>query len=113
MEPRVVSSAFDIFEFRPVNTSVLETIEKPHKPVAGVDQNDVEFLVPATSDMYIDPNIRLFVRGKLTKANGTDLDESDFTGVTKNLLHSLFRQCTIAINGETVKPATEYYNYRA
>ena len=91
MEPTVVNSAFDIFEFRPMQSSVLETIEEPYKPVAGVDQCDVEFLVPATSDMYIDPNIGLFVRGRLTNANGTDLDESDFTGVTKNLLHSLFR----------------------
>ena len=49
----------------------------------------------------------------MTKANGTDLDETDFTGVTNNLLHSLFSQCTIALNGETVKSASDYYNYRA
>ena len=85
MEPTVVNAAFDIFEFRPVQTSVLETIEEPHNPVAGVDQSDVEFLVPANSETYIDPNIKLFVRGRLTKANGTDLDESDFTGMTNNL----------------------------
>ena len=52
-----------------------------------MDQCDVEFLVPTTSDMYIDPNIKLFIRGRLTKTNGTDLDQSDFTGVTNNLLH--------------------------
>ena len=84
MEPTVVNSAFDIFAFRPVQTSVLKTIEEPHKPVAGVDQSDVEFLVPANSETYIDPNIKLFVRGTLTKANGTDLVENDFTGVTNN-----------------------------
>jgi hypothetical protein len=49
----------------------------------------------------------------LTDANGTDLNPSDFTVVTKNLLHSLFSQCTIALNGETVTPAAYYYNYRA
>ena len=108
MEPTVLNSAFDIFDFRPMQSSILETIEEPYKPVAGVDQCDVEFLVPATSDMYIDPNIKVVIRGKLTKANGTDLDESDFTGVTNNLLHSLFSQCTIAINGETVTTAADY-----
>ena len=71
------------------------------------------FYVPAEYDTYIDPNIRLLVRGRLTKDNGTDLDKSDFAGVTNNLLHSLFSQCTIAINGETVRPAADYYNYRA
>ena len=85
MEPTVANSAFDIFEFRPMQSSILETIEEPYNPVAGV-----EFLVPATSDMYIDPNIKLFIRCRLTKTNGTVLDESDFTGVTNNLLHSLF-----------------------
>ena len=70
----------------------------------------MEFYVPDEYDTYIDPNIRLLVRGKLTKANGKDLDETDFTGVTNNLLHSVFSQCTIAINGETVTPASDYYN---
>ena len=107
-----MNSAFHIFELRPVQSSILETIEVPYKPVAGVDPSDLEFYVPAEYDTYIDPNIRLLVRGKLTKVNGTDLDESDFTGVT-NLLHSLFSQCTIAINGEMVTPAADYYNYRA
>ena len=53
--------------------------------MAGVDQSDLEFLVPANNDTYIDTNIRQLVRGKLTKANGTDLDETDFTGVMNNL----------------------------
>ena len=96
-----------------MQSSIVETIEEPHKPVSGVDQCDVEFLVPATSDMYIDPNIKVFIRGRLTKTNRTDLDESDSTGVTNNLLHSLFSQCTIIINGETVTPASDHYNYRA
>ena len=48
----------------------------------------------------------------MTKANGAALDETDFMGVTNNLLHSLFSQCTIALKGETVTPAADYYNYR-
>ena len=108
METTVVRSEFDIFAPRPVQSSVLETTEVPHKPVAGVDQSDLEFLVPANNDTFIDTNIKLFVRGKLTKANGMDLDETDFTGVTNNLLHSLFSQFTIALNGETVTRAADY-----
>ena len=33
--------------------------------------------------------------------------------MTNTLLHSLFSQCTIAFNGETVTPAADYYNYLA
>ena len=64
MEPTVINSAFDIFEFRAIQSSIVETIEEPYKPVAGVDQCDVEFLVPATSDMYIDPNMKVFIPGR-------------------------------------------------
>ena len=108
-----VSSEFDIFAPKPVQSSVGGTTEVPYKSVAGVDQDDLKFLVPAENDTYIDLNIRLFVRIKLIKLKGSDLDETDFTGVTKNLLHSLFSQCTIALNGETVTPASDYYGYRA
>ena len=113
MERTVVSPEFDIFAPRPVQSSILGTTEVPHKPVAGVDQSVLEFLVPTENVTYIDTNIKLFVRGKLTEAIGAVLNASDFTGVINNLLHSLFSQCTIVLNGETVTPAADYYNYRA
>ena len=46
METTVVSSEFDNFATKSVQSSVLETTEVPHKPVADVDQSDLEFLVP-------------------------------------------------------------------
>jgi len=33
--------------------------------------------------------------------------------VTNNFLHSLFSQCSIALNGVTITQATELYNYRS
>jgi hypothetical protein len=62
---------------------------------------------------YIELNIHLYIRGKLTKADGTELDATDYTVVTNNLLYSLFSQCTITLNGMTRTPATELYGYRA
>jgi len=35
------------------------------------------------------------------------------TGVTNNLLHSLFSQCTIVLNGTTITQSSELYNYRS
>ena len=108
-----VTSAFDIFAPRPVHSSVLETTEVAYKPTAGANQSDVEFVVPADNDTYIHTNILLYVRGKLTKAEGTNLDATDFTAGTNNLLHSLFSQCNIALNGTTITPAMDLYNYRS
>jgi hypothetical protein len=58
-------------------------------------------------------DIHLYVRGKLTKVDGTSLDATDFTAGTNNLLHSLFSQCSIALNGTTITPASDLFNYRS
>ena len=65
------STEFDIFASRPVQTLTLET---SYKRIAALDQSDLEFLVPADQDTYIDLNIQLYILGKLNKANGTDLE---------------------------------------
>ena len=99
------STEFDVFATRPVQTSTIETIETAYKPIASLDQRDLEFLIPADHDTYIDLNIQLYVRGKLTQADGTDLELTDTTYVANNLLHSLFEQCNIQLNGVTITHA--------
>ena len=74
------STLFHIFATRPVQTSTLETIDTAYEPIASLDQSNLEFLIPADRDTYIDPNIQPYIRGKLTKADGTDLDEKDMRG---------------------------------
>ena len=70
-------------------------------------------MIPADHDTYIDPNIQLYIHGKLTKADGTDLELSDHTCVTNKLLHSLFSQRNITINGVTITHAADVYHYRS
>jgi len=53
------------------------------------------------------------VRGKLTKADGSDLDATDHTASVNNFLHSLFSQCTIILNGVTITQSGDLYNYRS
>jgi len=108
-----VSSEFDIFTQKPVQTSVQETIETIYMPVASVVQSDMEFLIPAEHDTYIDLNIKLYVRGKLTTADGKDLDSTNFTVTANNLLNSLFTQCLITLNGTTITHTSDLYQYRS
>jgi len=56
-------SQFDIFAQRPIQTSVFGTIKTAYKRTAPVDQNDLEFLIPADTDTYIDLDIKLYIRG--------------------------------------------------
>jgi hypothetical protein len=45
-----VSSEFDVFEQKPVQTLVEETIETIFRPITLVDQSDLEFFIPAQND---------------------------------------------------------------
>ena len=60
------STEFDISATRPVQTSTLERKEKAYKPMASLDRSDLEFLILADHDTYVDLKIQLYVGGKLT-----------------------------------------------
>ena len=79
-----VSSEFDVFPPKPVQQAIQDTKVVHYKPVASVDQSDLEFLVPADYDTYIDTDFKLYVSGKLIKADGSDLDASDHTASVNN-----------------------------
>jgi len=108
-----VSSDFDVFTRKAVQDAVQETDVVIYKPIVPIDQSDLEFLIPTDFDTYVDPDIKLYVRGKFTKADGTDLNETDHTVGTNNFLHSLLIQCTIALNGVDITQSGVLYNYRA
>jgi hypothetical protein len=69
-ETTFFSIEFDILTSKPVQTSVQETTEVAYKPIASVEQSVLGFLMPADNDTYINLNFKLFIRGKLVKANG-------------------------------------------
>jgi hypothetical protein len=112
-EAEFVSSEFDIFAPKPVQSAILRTDVVHYKPIATVDQNDLEFLIPGDSETYIDPDIKLFVRSRLVGADGKDLDASDFTVGTNTFLNSLFSRCSISLNGVNITPTSELYHYHS
>ena len=104
---------FDIFATRPVQASTIETIETAYKPIASLDQSDLEFLIPADHNTYIELNIQVYISGKLTQAAGKDLELTDVTCVANNLLHFFSEQCNISLNGVTITHPADLYYYRA
>ena len=77
-------------------------METVYNPLAPVEQNDLEFLNPEDSDTYIDLNIKIYKRGKMSSSSDKDVDLTDTTAVANNLLHTLFIQCTVTVNGVPV-----------
>jgi hypothetical protein len=97
-----VSSEFDIFAPKPVQHAIQKTNVVVYKPIAPIVQSDQEFLIPADSDMYVDPDIKVNICGKFTKADGSELASADCTAGANNFLHSLFSHCTIDLNGVNI-----------
>jgi len=62
-EIAAVSSEFGIFAQRPIWTSVVGTIETAYKPIAPIDQKDLEIFIPVDNERYIDLDIKLYVQG--------------------------------------------------
>jgi len=91
----------------------MATTEIKYKSIASVDQNDLYFLIPANNDTYIDLDTNFYIPGKLTKEDGTALNNTDFTAVKNSFLHSLFIQCRIALKGVPITQVAEIYNYES
>jgi len=94
-EPSYVGTEFDIFVRKPKKSSTVETNETIYRPIASVDQPEIEFVIPGDSDTYVVLDLKLFVKEKLQTEDNADLPDTDYTAVVKNLLHSLFSLCTI------------------
>ena len=58
----LVTTEFDIFAHKPVQTAILKTNGVHHKPIATVDQNNLEFFIPGDNETYIDLDIKLFFK---------------------------------------------------
>ena len=108
-----MGTEFYIFAPKPRQIAFEGSFETIYKPIASVDQTDIEFLIPGDSETYIDLDLKLYIKGKLLKEDNTVLGDTDYTTGINNLLHSLFSQCSISLNGTQITQDTYLYNYRA
>ena len=78
------------------------------------DGSPVEFDVSGTGDDYVDfANTMLYVKAKITKQDGTNLEPLSKAGPTNLFLHSMFSQVDISLNGTLITSSTNTYPYRA
>ena len=106
--PSFVGTEFGTFSPKPRQSATQEIIEKIYKPIASIDQTDIEFLIPGDSDTYIYLDLKLYIRGKLVKKDNTQLRDTDYTAGINNLLHSLFSQSSISLNGAQITKPRNY-----
>jgi hypothetical protein len=75
--PSFLVTEFDNFGRKPKQISTVETNETIYRPIASVDQVDIEFVIPGDSDTYVNLDMKLYVKWELIREDGTDLPVTD------------------------------------
>jgi hypothetical protein len=70
-----------------LQSAVLWSLVTHYKPIAPVDQSDMEFHTPSDPVEYVDLYIHLSVQWKLMAQGGYALDAADSTSVVNKFLH--------------------------
>ena len=104
-------SELDLFSVPPTQTSIENGTWVEYHPLTTVgDGSPIEYDISGTGEDYVDlANTMLYVQAKITKQDGTNLDANDPVGPVNLLLHSLFSQVDISLNGTQVTTSTNTY----
>ena len=78
-----------------------------------MDHSDLEFVIPGDAETYVDLDIHISFRGKVVVQDGSALDPADRITVVNKLLHPLFSQCNVTLNGIWGSSSKGLCNYRA
>lgn len=95
---------------------LLEEFDQSYQPIATIQPGaPIEFLVKNSEKLYLDLNdSKLRVKLRILKKDKTALAaNAPNTSPVNLMLHSLFQEMTIQLNGKTVTDPSNLYPYRA
>ena len=87
-------SELDLFTIPATQTSITKGQWIEYHPLSNItDSGPIEFSVSGSGEEYLDlARTLLFLKAKITKANGTALDLNEQVGPVNLFLHALFSQ---------------------
>lgn len=108
-----VSSQLDLFQGHCKQISLEKNAYVAHFPVSSLSLGPIEFDVPA-SPMYTDlSETRLYLRAKVVKVNGENVDPGVQIVPCNMLLHALFSRVDVYLNGQMITQSTNTYPWKA
>ena len=108
----------ELFNVPPTQMVIEDSEYVEYRPFGGLNASGpIEFVIPGTGTKYLDiNNTQLYIKAKITKADGSDCDEAEDAekvAPVNLLLHSMFSQVDVALNGKLISDSTPTYPYRA
>ena len=104
-----------MFSVPPTQTSIEASSYGEYHPLTSlVDGSTIEFEVSGTGEDYLDlSNSYLHIKAKVTNNDGTNLAADEAVAPVNNMLHSMFSQVDVFLNGTQITSSTNTYAYRA
>ena len=96
------SSELDLFAVQPMQTSIEEaSVVEYHSISSLANRAPIDFHIPGSGEQYIHMNnIQLYMRAKIARPGvGNNLVDDSMVALVKFLLHSLFSQVDVLLNG--------------
>ena len=109
-------SELALFTDPPNQVAVQKIYFSETRPISSFDADDapLEFAVPGSGNEYLDlRRCRLYLKAKITKADGTALQAQEKTGIVNLPLQSLFSQIDVFMNGKCVTQNANNYPWKA
>lgn len=105
----------DLFTDLPTQAAVEEGFHVEHMPTTSLNEGGpIKFSVSGDSNYYMDLNSSfIHAEIKITKQDGTDIDDAGAVGPVNLIAHSLFQQIDVALNDVIISNASNLYHYRA
>ena len=110
-----VKSEFEYFVPEPVVTQIERSFYREYTPISALQhQAPIEFMVPGTDQIYLDVSrTYLYIRAKITKATGANLDADTQIGPINLPIHAMFSNIDVDLAGKTISDSNGLYPYRA
>jgi len=95
-------SELDLFSIPPTQTSIRKGQWIEYHPLSNItDTGPIEFNVSGSGEEYLDfARTQLYLKAKITKANGANLDPNTEVGPVNLFFHSLFSQVDVSLTDE-------------
>ena len=105
----------DLFAPMLQQSIITDNFDQEYLPVNSIQPGaPIEFSIKSADNFYLDlDESRFIVPAKITKANGTDMDNNVRAATVNLLLHSLFREISATLNDTPASDPNPLYPYRA
>ncbi len=108
------TSALDLFGLPPTQSSVIKSkIVDTHPITSLTDEGPIEFKISGNGDAFIDlSQTELYLKFKVTKSDGSNLDAGSKTTVINYPIASMFSQVDVTMGGKLISASSNTYAHR-